>query len=53
MFFIGAKKIDQDSFNETLKNRVFRPNLSSEVFFETYQSTLDFFAPYKQTKNQV
>ena len=32
MYFIGAKKIDQDSFNETLKIRVSRPNLSSEVF---------------------
>ena len=31
-YFIGAKKIDQDSFNETLKIRVSRPNLSSEVF---------------------
>ena len=37
-------------FNETVKNRISLPNLSFENFFEMFQSTLDYFAPYNQKK---
>ena len=46
VFYRCYKNFDQDSFNETLKNRISLPNLSFENFFEIFQSTLDFFAPY-------
>ena len=35
------------------ENRISLPNLSFDKFFEIFQSTLDFFASYKQKKNQV
>ena len=46
VFYRCYKNFDQDSFNETLKNRISLPNLSFEKFFEIFQSMLDFFAPY-------
>ena len=52
VFYRCYKKFDQDYFHETLNNRISLPNLSFDNFFEKFQSTLDFFAPYKQ-KNQV
>ena len=51
--FYRCYNFDQDSFNETLKNRISLLNLSFEIFFEIFHSTLDFFAPYKQTNKQT
>ena len=42
-FYRCYKNFDQDSFNETLKNRISLPNLSFEKNFEIFHSTLDFF----------
>ena len=47
LFYRCYKNFDQDSFNETLKNRISLPNLPFENFFEIFQSTLDSFAVYK------
>ena len=44
------KHFDQDSFNETLKNRISSSTLSFEKFMGVFQSTLDSFAPYKQKR---
>ena len=46
VFYHCHKNFDQDSFNKTLKNRIFLPNLSFEFFFfcfEIFQSNLDSF----------
>ena len=48
VFYRCYKNFDQDSFDETLKNRISLPNLSFDNFSQIFQSTLDFFAPYKQ-----
>ena len=48
VFYCCYKHFDQDSFNKTLENRISVPNLSFEKFFEIFQSTFSYFAPYKQ-----
>ena len=53
VFYRCYKNFDQDSFNETLNRRISLSNLSFEKFFEIFQSTLDFFAPYKQKKSGI
>ena len=47
VFYRCYRNFDEDSFNETLNSRISLTNLSFETFFELFQSTLNFFAPYK------
>ena len=53
VFYRCYENLDQDSLNRTLKNSISLPNLSFENFFEIFQSTLDFFALFKQKKSGV
>ena len=48
VFYHRHKNFDQDSFNKTLKNRIFLPNLSFEFLFcfEIFQSNLDSFTSW-------
>ena len=45
------KNFDQDSFNETLKNRISLPNLSFEKFFEIFQSRQIFLLLINKEKS--
>ena len=45
------KNFDQDSFNETLKNRISLPNLAFEKFFEIFQSRQIFLLLINKEKS--
>ena len=44
------KNVDPNFLNETLNSRTSLPNLLFEIFFDIFQSTLNFFASCKQKK---
>ena len=50
---VALKKYGQNSSNEAFQNKISQLDLSFELTFEIFQSTLDPFAPYKQKRLDI